>query len=129
MAAGNANFDEILSTTLKNYIPKLTDNIFTARPLFYALTNGQTIRRVSGGAKIVVPIIYGTNSTAGSYSGTDTISTTAQTGITAAEYDWKQYAATVTINGIEEPRTMAKHKSLTFLKEKFSKLRKQLLRT
>jgi len=66
MAAGNSNFDEILSTTLKNYIPKLTDNIFSARPLFYALTNGQTIRRVSGGAKIVVPVIYGTNSTAAS---------------------------------------------------------------
>ena len=102
MAAGNSNFDEILSTTLKNYIPKLTDNIFSARPLFYALTNGQTIRRVSGGQSIVVPVIYGTNSTAGSYSGTDTILTTAQTGISAAEYDWKQYAATVTINGIEE---------------------------
>ena len=98
MAAGNANFDEILSTTLKNYIPKLTDNIFSARPLFYALTNGQTIRRVSGGANIVVPLIYGTNSTAGSYSGTDTISTTAQTGISAAEYSWKQYAATVTVS-------------------------------
>jgi hypothetical protein len=70
MAAGNSNFDEILSTTtLKNYVPKLTDNIFSARPLFYALTNGQTIRRISGGAKIVVPVIYGTNSTAGSYSG------------------------------------------------------------
>ena len=26
--AGNSSFDEILSTTLKNYIPKLTDNIF-----------------------------------------------------------------------------------------------------
>ena len=63
--AGNANFDEILSTTLKNYVPKLTDNIFSARPLFYALTNGQTIRRITGGANIVVPIIYGTNSTAG----------------------------------------------------------------
>ena len=69
--AGNANFDEILSTTLKNYIPKLTDNIFSARPLFYALTNGQTIRRVSGGANIVVPIIYGTNSTASSYAGAE----------------------------------------------------------
>jgi hypothetical protein len=102
--AGNSNFDEILSTTLKNYIPKLTDNIFSARPLFYALTNGQTIRRVSGGAKIVVPIIYGTNSTAGSYSGVDTIDITAQTGISAAEYDWKQYAATVTISGIEEAK-------------------------
>jgi len=104
MAAGNSNFDEILSTTLKNYIPKLTDNIFSARPLFYALTNGQTIRRISGGAKIVVPVIYGTNSTAGSYAGTDTISITAQTGISAAEYDWGQYAATVTISGIEEAK-------------------------
>tara|TARA_Y100000401_G_scaffold68027_1_gene54509 strand:+ start:201 stop:1160 length:960 start_codon:yes stop_codon:yes gene_type:complete len=104
MAAGNSDFDEILSTTLKNYVPKLADNVFTARPLFYALTNGQTIRRINGGAKIVVPIIYGTNSTAGSYSGSDTIDTTAQTGITAAEYDWKQYAATVTITGIEEAK-------------------------
>jgi len=75
MAAGNSDFDAILSTTLKNYIPKLTDNVFSARPLFYALTNGQTIRRVGGGAKIVVPIIYGTNSTAASYSGSDTIAT------------------------------------------------------
>ena len=68
--AGNSNFDEILSTTLKNYVPKLTDNIFSARPLFYALTNGQTIRRISGGATIVVPIIYGTNSTAAFSTGT-----------------------------------------------------------
>ena len=52
--AGNDDFDQILSTTLKNYVPKLADNVFTARPLFYALTNGQTIRRISGGAKIVV---------------------------------------------------------------------------
>ena len=104
MAAGNSDFNEILSTTLKNYVPKLADNVFTARPLFNALTNGQTIRRINGGAKIVVPSIYGTNSTAGSYSGYDTIDTTAQTGISAAEYDWKQYAATVTITGIEEAK-------------------------
>ena len=104
MAAGNADFDQILSTTLKNYIPKLADNVFTARPLFYALTNGQTIRRITGGAKIVVPIIYGTNSTAGSYAGDDTIAITAQTGISAAEYSWKQYAASVTITGIEEAK-------------------------
>ena len=118
MAAGNSNFDEILSTTLKNYIPKLTDNIFSARPLFYALTNGQTIRRINGGAKIVVPVIYGTNSTAGSYSGTDTISVTAQTGISAAEYDWKQYAATVTINGIEEAKNNGEAQIIDLLEGK-----------
>ena len=116
--AGNANFDEILSTTLNNYIPKLTDNIFSARPLFYALTNGQTMRTVSGGAKIVVPIIYGTNGTAGSYAGTDAISVTAQTGISAAEYDWKQYAATVTINGMEEAKNNGEAQIIDLLEGK-----------
>ena len=118
MAAGNSNFDEILTTTLKNYVPKLTDNIFSARPLFYALTNGQTIRRIGGGSKVVVPIIYGTNSTAGSYSGTDTIDTTAQTGISAAEYDWKQYAATVTISGIEEAKNNGEAQIIDLLEGK-----------
>tara|TARA_B100000003_G_C10903002_1_gene360047 strand:+ start:465 stop:1445 length:981 start_codon:yes stop_codon:yes gene_type:complete len=116
--AGNSNFDEILTTTLNNYVPKLVDNIFSARPLFYALTNGQTMRTVSGGAKIVVPVIYGTNSTAGSYSGTDTISTTAQTGISAAEYDWKQYAATVTINGMEEAKNNGEAQIIDLLEGK-----------
>ena len=116
--AGNDDFNQILSTTLKNYIPKLTDNIFSARPLFYALTNGQTIRRISGGAKIVVPIIYGTNSTAASYSGSDTISTTAQTGISAAEYDWKQYAVTITINGIEEAKNNGEAEIIDLLEGK-----------
>ena len=116
--AGNANFDEILTTTLNNYVPRLVDNIFTARPLFYALTNGQTIRRISGGAKIVVPVIYGTNSTASSYSGTDTISTTAQTGISAAEYNWKQYAATVTINGLEEAKNNGEAQIIDLLEGK-----------
>ena len=118
MAAGNTAFDEILSTTLKNYVPKLTDNIFSARPLFYALTNGQTIRRIRGGSNIVVPIIYGKNSTAGSYSGTDTISTTAQSGITAAEYNWKQYAATVTISGIEEAKNNGEAQIIDLLEGK-----------
>ena len=106
------------STTLKNYIPKLTDNVFTARPLFYALTNGQTIRRISGGATIVVPIIYGTNSTAASYDGADTILTTAQTGISAAEYNWKQYAATITITGIEEAKNNGEAQIIDLLEGK-----------
>ena len=116
--AGNSNFDEILSTTLNNYIPKLVDNVFSARPLFYAMTKGDNIRRVSGGAKIVVPIIYGSNSTAASYSGADTIATTAQTGISAAEYDWKQYAATVTITGIEEAKNNGEAQIIDLLEGK-----------
>ena len=116
--AGNADFDQILSTTLKNYVPKLADNVFTARPLFYALTNGQTIRRISGGAKIVVPIIYGKNTTAASYSGSDVLTTAFQDGISAAEYDWKQYAATVQITGIEEAKNNGEAQIIDLLEGK-----------
>ena len=116
--AGNADFDAILSTTLKNYVPKLADNVFTARPLFYALTNGQTIRRISGGAKIVVPIIYGKNTTAASYSGSDVLTTAFQEGISAAEYDWKQYAATVQITGIEEAKNNGEAQIIDLLEGK-----------
>ena len=123
----NPNFDEILSTTLNNYVPKLTDNVFTARPLFYALTNGQTIRRISGGNKIVVPIIHGKNTTTGSYSGTDTISTTAQTGISAAEYAWKQYAATVTINGLEEAQNNGEAQIIDLLEGKIFQAQESII--
>lgn len=116
--AGNTSFDEILTTTLNNYIPKLTDNIFSARPLFYALTNGQTMRTVSGGAKIIVPVIYGKNTTAQSYAGTETILTAAQTGISAAEYNWGQYAATVTINGMEEAKNNGEAQIIDLLEGK-----------
>jgi len=116
--AGNANFDEILTTTLNNYIPKLTDNIFSARPLFYALTNGQTMRSISGGAKIIVPVIYAGNSTADHYSGSEAILTTAQTGMSAAEYTWGQYAATVTINGLEEAQNNGEAQIIDLLEGK-----------
>jgi len=125
--AGNSNFDEILTTTLNNYVPKMVDNIFSARPLFYALTNSSTMRTVSGGAKIVVPIIYGANSTAKSYAGTEAIDVTAQTGITAAEYDWGQYAATVTINGIEEAKNNGEAQIIDLLEGKIFQTQESII--
>lgn len=116
--AGNANFDSLLSTTLANYRPQLTDNIFTARPLTYFLTDKGRIRMQDGGTKIVEPLIYGQNSTVASYSGYDTISLTAQEGISAAEYDWKQYAASIAISGIEEAKNNGEAAILNLLEAK-----------
>ena len=97
----NPNFDLIASTTIDNYRPKLVDNIFSARPLWFALSKAGRVKHHQGGRKIVIPIMSGVNGTAGSFATTDTISTTAQTGVTAAEFDWKQYAVSITVNGLE----------------------------
>lgn len=102
MATGNPDFDAILSTTLKRYTPRIEDNIFKNLPLLYFLQEADHIDEVDGGEQLVDPLMYGKNSTAGSYSGYDNIDTTPQEGITSAVYDWRQFAASVAISGLEE---------------------------
>ena len=115
---GNANFDALLSTTLANYRSQLTDNVFTARPLTYTLMDKGRIRMLNGGTKIVEPLIYGESTTVKSYSDYDSISLTPQTGISAAEYDWKQYAASISISGIEEAKNNGEQEIINLLEAK-----------
>ena len=114
----NSNFDALLTTTLANYRDQLTDNIFTARPLTYMLNEKGRIRMLNGGTKIVEPLVYATNDTIGSYSGYDSISLTPQTGISAAEYDWKQYAGSISISGIEEAKNNGEQEIINLLEAK-----------
>ena len=116
--AGNTNFDSLLSTTIANYRDQLTDNVFNARPLTNHLMDRGRLRMVDGGTKIVEPLIYAENSTVASYSGYDTLSLTAQEGITAAEYDWKQYAVSIAISGIEEAKNNGEQAIINLLEAK-----------
>jgi hypothetical protein len=124
--AANANFDALLSTTLANYRDKLTDNVFTARPLTYWLMDKGRIRTESGGTKLVEQLIYGENSTVKSYSGYETLSLTPQEGISAAEYDWKQYAASIAISGIEEAKNNGEHAIIDLLEAKIMQAEESL---
>ena len=99
---GPSNVDALLSTTLAS-IPKkkFADNIFTKIPLFMWFKKKAKLT-VDGGANLMVPLMYGKNTTAGSYSGYGIINTTPQEGLTAASYLWAQYAATISISGLED---------------------------
>ena len=118
MATANSNFSAILSTTLNNYRKQLTDNVFTARPFTYWLTEKGRIRMVSGGAQIVEPLVHGLNDTVASYSGYETISVADQTGISAAQFDWKQYAASIAISGIDEAKNNGEAEIINLLEAK-----------
>jgi hypothetical protein len=124
--AGNSNFDALLSTTLANYRSTLTDNVFTARPLTFKLMEKGRIRMLNGGTKIIEPLIYGQNDTVGSYSGFDTIALTPQTGISAAEYEWKQYAASISISGIEEAKNNGEQEIINLLEAKIMQAEESL---
>lgn len=122
----NANYDALLATTMEHYRPTLVDNVFTDNPLFDWLNSNGKIRKQSGGSKIVVPLMYAQNSTASSYSGYDTLDITPQDGISAAEYDWDQFAASIAISGIEEAKNNGKEAVLNLLQAKVQQTEKTI---
>lgn len=97
----NPNFDTLVATTLKNYMPRLADNITNHQALLWQLKQRGMWTEQDGGTSIVEPLMIGRNTTVKSYSGYDIIDTSPQTGLTAAEFLWKQIAGTVSISGEE----------------------------
>jgi len=126
MVAPNTNFDALLTTTLAKYRSRLTDNIFLDRPLTQWLSAKDRIRFDDGGTKIVEPLIYGSNDTVQTYSGYDPIALTPQEGISAAEFDWKQLAGSVAINGLEEAKNSGEAAMLKLLDARVMQLEESL---
>ncbi len=91
----------LLATTLRNYAPKLEDNVFGAKVLLWILRNAGAVKDVDGGTVIVKPLIYAANTNVGSYADTDVFATAANTGLSAAEYPWRQFYGLVHFTGIE----------------------------
>lgn len=93
---------EIITTTLRNRTGKLADNVSENNGLLSRLKKRGTIQTFDGGRSIVQELEYAENSTFKRYSGAETLNISASDVFTAAEFDIKQAAVAVTINGLEE---------------------------
>ena len=111
--------DGLLATTLKRYAPRLEDNVFSSKPLLWA--TGAIVNE-DGGEKLVEPLIYAEAPNAGSYSGTDVFATAANTGISAAEYDWRQYYGLVHFTGIELAKNQGRAKLLSLMEARMQQI-------
>jgi len=114
------DFNQLLSTTLYNYRDQLVDNIFKAHVLLDHLNTKGRVLVEEGGVSIVEPVLYEANSTAEMYAGYDVISLTPQEGISAANYEWKQVAASIAISGIEEAKNRGKEQVIKLLNAKIT---------
>lgn len=122
----NPNFDQYLTTTLNNHRATLIDGVFEARPLAYFLKESQSVK-TDGGQKIITPINFSKNGTVGSYAGSDTLDVTPSPGPTSAEYDWKQHAGSIYIEGIEEARNAGKEKIMSLLDFRVKQLKESII--
>lgn len=99
--AGPSNIDELLTTTLVNMRPGIRDNVFKSNSVFDWLYKKNKVK-VRGGASISHGILYGTNNTARSYQRYETLDTTPVDGLTRDQWQWAQYAVSVSIDGFTE---------------------------
>lgn len=136
MVEGNANFDSIATTTLVKYASdNFEDNIFQSNALYYLLAGSEearkpgskTYKELDGGRVIVEPLLYASNSTAGSYSGYDVLDTDPQDGMTNAEFEWKQYSVSVSISGREKRQNTGESAVLSLIEGKIMQAEMSLI--
>lgn len=110
-------YDQINAITEKKFLPKLYDNIFDSDPLLQRLKK-KSYMKLDGGTKIIIPLNYAQVSAAGWYTGAETLSTTDNELITAAEFDWKQLYVNITISRRDELVNMGDSQVVNFVKSK-----------
>jgi hypothetical protein len=109
------NLSELITTTLRNRSGKLADSVTENNAILSRLSEKGKIKTVSGGRTIVQELEYAENSTFKWYTGYEVLDITPQDVITAAEFDWKQAAAAVTINGLEQMQNTGKEQLIDLL--------------
>ena len=119
MALGT--YAEVLSTTIDHYIPQMEDNIFTSKPLLWALKNADRVKNFHG-VKIVQPLMYAENPNQGVYADDDVFATAAMTGLDAAEYDWRQLYGLVHFTGLELAKNSGEEAVLSLLEARMQQL-------
>jgi len=111
-------YDAVLTTTMRNMQGELRDNITRSNKLIAWLdANGRT-RRVSGGERIQVPLMYALNTGADIYQGYGITQITPQDGITSAFYPWAQLSVPVTISGLEELQNAGDNARISLIQSK-----------
>ena len=98
-----ANISDIITAGIQSRTGALADNVTQNTALLNRLKKRGNVKTFSGGNVILQEIAYldATTRNAGSYSGYDVIDITPNSPISAAQYDVKQYAAAVSVSGLE----------------------------
>lgn len=106
---------EVVTTSLRNRTRQLADNVSNNNALLYKLQKRGNVVPFDGGRSIVEELFYADNGTYTRYSGYDLINITPQDVITAAEFDIKQVAVSVSMSGLEQIQNSGKERVIDWL--------------
>ena len=123
------NLTDIVTTTIQSRSGKLADNVLKQNALLARLQKRGNVKSFSGGNVILQELMYNDPSTqnTGSYSGYDVIDITPNSPITSAQYDIKQYAAAVSISGLEQLQNSGNEAIIDLLESRVQVAEKQMM--
>ena len=111
------SYDQISAITQKKFIPKLYDAVFDSNPLLQRAKK-KFYEKIDGGERILVPLNYAMTTSSGWYSGSETLQTSDNEVISAAEYTWKQLYANISISRMDELKNSGDSQILSLVKNK-----------
>lgn len=101
MAIPNSNINELLTTTIQKYSPKLADNVSKSNAILFRMQEKGNVQQLDGGESILENLMYQENGTWKWYNGYETLDISAQDVLSSAQFEWKQGNVNVTISGRE----------------------------
>lgn len=117
MAFSNAQITDIIATTIQSRSGVLADNLTNNNALLAELSKRGNMKTVSGGDVILEEIMYDDPATdnSGSYSGYEAINISPDSPISAAQFNFKQYADAVSMSGLEMLKNSGKERIIDLL--------------
>lgn len=125
----NSQITDIIATTIQSRSGDLADNFTNNNALTRRLKKKGNVRTFSGGNVILEELGYNDSTMANvnSYSGYETISIVPNSPISAAQFSIVQYAAAVTISGLEMLQNSGKEQIIDLLEGRMKIAEGQLL--
>lgn len=129
MAFANSAITDIIATTIQQRSGDLADNVTNNNAGLRRIKSKGNVRPFGGGNVILEEIMYNdaTSANVNSYSGYESINIAPNSPISAAQYSITQYAAAVTMSGLEMLQNASKEQIIDLLEGRMKVAEGQLM--
>ena len=129
MAFANSSITDVIATTIQNRSGTLADNVTNNNALLRKLKAKGNVRPFGGGNVILEEIMYIDSSSinANSYSGYEALNIGVNSPISAAQFSITQYAAAVTMSGLEMLQNSSKEQIIDLMEGRIKVTESQLM--
>ncbi len=122
----NPNFDDIVTTTLRNRSGKLADNATRTMALLDRLRRKGKVKMADGGRTIVQELEVALNPYGGWYAGLDVLNANMFEPFSAAEYDWKQAYVPAVWSGLDKLKNQGELATINLVTSRIKNSEKSL---